>query len=93
MGENWFKWDTVHGPVDLTVVPEREYVRIQVLIFEVLLNIVAKFGDISVNVPLGSVTGLRMICCREHVLNPKNRADVLKYLRYQLLAIFRQEYV
>lgn len=52
--------------MDLSVVLKREYVRIKVPIFGVLLNLVAESGDKSVIVPFAVVIGLRMGRCCEH---------------------------
>lgn len=56
--------------MDLSVGSKREYVRIQLPIFGVLLNIVAEPGSNSAIVPLNLAIGLQMIRFCEHLHSP-----------------------
>lgn len=61
-GEHRREWGTVCNPVDLSVVPEREDVRIIVSIFRVLFDIIADRGDSSVRLLLDLAICRRVVC-------------------------------
>lgn len=91
LGEHESKWDAERDLADLSVLPKREYVGIQVLFFAEFFDSVAEPDDDSAVVVLDLAISLRVVRCCEDVLDSQDLGDVLKTLRAELLAITRQE--
>lgn len=70
--------------MDLSVVPERQCVRIKDPVFGILISIVAEPGDSCVIVPLNLAAGLRVVRCFEHVIDLYGLTDVLKKMLCEL---------
>lgn len=85
--EQQFECGTVCVPMDLSVVPEREYVCVQISIFWVMFYKMAEFGDNGAAVPLDLTLGLPMIGGFEHISNIQESTDVLENASCELFSI------
>lgn len=92
LGEHEFEWGAARNFVDLSVVRELAYARLQVPIIGVFFYILAEPGKAGAVVPLDLSISLRVANCREHVLDPHESIDKLEKSRGELLAIIGQEH-
>lgn len=64
--------------MDMSFVPDGEYVRFQIPILGVLIHMIAELGDSGLVVHFSLNIGLRVVRCCEHVLDPRDVTCVIE---------------